>query len=269
VPEDLTNLTDVTYEVEQGLATITINRPRRLNSFRAQTIDELNMCLRAAWASGDVGVVCLTGAGDRAFCTGGDQKQRQETGDYGPSRSGLFEIDTFQRGLRDIPKPVIAAVNGYAVGGGHVLHVLCDLSIASDTAVFGQVGPKVGSFDAGFGTGYLARVIGEKRAREIWFMCRQYSARQALEWGLVNRVVPQAELMAEVRSWADEILRLSPTSLKLLKQSFNTDTEHFAALTQMAASSLAMFTDTTEAKEGINAFNEKRTPDFSPYRGAH
>lgn len=269
MPEDLTNLTDVTYEVEQGLATITINRPRRLNSFRAQTIDELNMCLRAAWASADVGVVCLTGAGDRAFCTGGDQKQRQETGDYGPSRSGLLEIDTFQRGLRDIPKPVIAAVNGYAVGGGHVLHVLCDLSIASDTAVFGQVGPKVGSFDAGFGTGYLARVIGEKRAREIWFMCRQYSARQALEWGLVNRVVPQAELMAEVRSWADEILRLSPTSLKLLKQSFNTDTEHFAALTQMAASSLAMFTDTTEAKEGINAFNEKRTPDFSPYRGAH
>ena len=269
MPEDLTNLTDVTYEVEQGLATITINRPRRLNSFRAQTIDELNMCLRAAWASGDVGVVCLTGAGDRAFCTGGDQKQRQETGDYGPSRSGLLEIDTFQRGLRDIPKPVIAAVNGYAVGGGHVLHVLCDLSIASDTAVFGQVGPKVGSFDAGFGTGYLARVIGEKRAREIWFMCRQYSAQQALEWGLVNRVVPQAQLMAEVRSWADEILRLSPTSLKLLKQSFNTDTEHFAALTQMAASSLAMFTDTTEAKEGINAFNEKRTPDFSPYRGAH
>jgi 2-ketocyclohexanecarboxyl-CoA hydrolase len=269
VPEDLTNLTDVTYEVERGLATITISRPRRMNSFRAQTIDELNMCLRAAWASGDVGVVCLTGAGDRAFCTGGDQKQRQETGDYGPSRSGLFEIDTFQRGLRDIPKPVIAAVNGYAVGGGHVIHVLCDLSIASETAVFGQVGPRVGSFDAGFGTGYLARVIGEKRAREIWFLCRQYSAQQAYDWGLVNKVVPQADLMAEVRSWADEILQLSPTSLKLLKQSFNTDTEHFAALTQMAASSLAMFTDTIEAKEGINAFNEKRSPDFSPYRGAH
>ena len=268
MPEDLTNLSDVTYEVDRGLATITINRPRRMNSFRAQTIDELNMCLRAAWASAEVGVVCLTGAGDRAFCTGGDQKQRQETGDYGPSRSGLFEIDTFQRGLRDIPKPVIAAVNGYAVGGGHVIHVLCDLSIAADTAVFGQVGPKVGSFDAGFGTGYLARVVGEKRAREIWFLCRQYSAQQAMEWGLVNKVVPQAELMAEVRTWADEILRLSPTSLKLLKQSFNTDTEHFAALTQMAASSLAMFTDTTEAKEGINAFNEKRTPDFSPFRGA-
>ena len=268
MPEDLTNLSDVTYEVERGLATITINRPRRMNSFRAQTIDELNIALRAAWASSEVGVVCLTGAGDRAFCTGGDQKQRQETGDYGPSRSGLFEIDTFQRGLRDIPKPVIAAVNGYAIGGGHVLHVLCDLTIAADTAVFGQVGPKVGSFDAGFGTGYLARVIGEKRAREIWFLCRQYSPQQAMEWGLVNKVVPQAELMAEVRAWADEILQLSPTSLKLLKQSFNIDTEHFAALTQMAASSLAMFTDTTEAKEGINAFNEKRSPDFAPYRGA-
>ena len=266
--ESLTDLSDVAYEVDNGLATITINRPDRLNSFRAQTIDELNMCLRAAWASADVGVVCLTGAGDRAFCTGGDQKQRQETGDYGPSRSGLFEIDTFQRGLRDIPKPVIAAVNGYAIGGGHVLHVLCDMTIAADTAVFGQVGPKVGSFDAGFGTGYLARVIGEKRAREIWFMCRQYSAQQAYDWGLVNGVVPQTELMAEVRSWADEILKLSPTSLKLIKQSFNIDTEHFSALTQMAGSSLALFTDTTEAKEGINAFNEKRSPDFAPYRGA-
>lgn len=265
--EDLSTMTDVTYEVDRGLATITINRPRRMNSFRAQTIDELNMALRAAWASADVGVVCLTGAGDRAFCTGGDQKQRQETGDYGPSRNGLIEIDAFQRGLRDIPKPVIAAVNGYAVGGGHVFQVLCDLSIAADTAVLGQVGPKVGSFDAGFGTGYLARVVGEKRAREIWFLCRQYSAQQAMEWGLVNKVVPASELMAEVRRWADEMLQLSPTSLKVLKQSFNTDTEHFAALTQMAASTLAMFTDTPEAQEGINAFNEKRSPDYSPYRG--
>jgi naphthoate synthase len=261
--------TDVTYEVQDGLAWITINRPERYNSFRARTVDELVLAFKRAWVSDEVGVIALTGTGEKAFCTGGDQKQRQETGDYGPSRSGLFEIDTFQRGLRDIPKPVIAAVNGYAVGGGHVIHVLCDLSIASETAVFGQVGPRVGSFDAGFGTGYLARVIGEKRAREIWFLCRQYSAQQAYDWGLVNKVVPQADLMAEVRSWADEILQLSPTSLKLLKQSFNTDTEHFAALTQMAASSLAMFTDTIEAKEGINAFNEKRSPDFSPYRGAH
>ena len=262
------NLTDVLYEVENGLATITINRPKRLNSFRSQTIDELNACLREAWSSSEVGVVCLTGAGDRAFCTGGDQKQRQETGDYGPSKSGLFEIDLFQRSLRDIPKPVIAAVNGYAIGGGHVLQVLCDLSIAADTAVFGQVGPRVGSFDAGFGTGYLARVLGEKRAREVWFLCRQYSAEQALDWGLINRIVPAADLKAEVRQWADEILQLSPTALKLCKQSFNQDTEHFAALTQMAASSLSMFTASAEAQEGINAFNEKRVPDYAPYRGA-
>jgi 2-ketocyclohexanecarboxyl-CoA hydrolase len=209
---------------------------------------------------------CLTGAGEKAFCTGGDQKQRNETGDYGPSRTGLFEIDTLHHALRDIPKPVIAAVNGYAIGGGHVLHLLCDLTIAADTAVFGQVGPKVGSFDAGFGTGYLARVVGEKRAREIWFLCRQYGAEQALEWGLVNKVVAAAELQDEVRSWADDILRLSPTALQVLKQSLNTDTEHFASVGQMAYSSLKLFTDTDEAREGITAFNEKRSPDFAPFR---
>jgi naphthoate synthase len=262
------NLTDVTYEVEDGLAWITINRPERLNSFRAQTVDELVLCLKQAWASADVGVVCLTGAGDRAFCTGGDQKQRLESGDYGPSRTGLFEIDTLHHTLRDIPKPVVAAVNGYAIGGGHVLHLLCDLTIAADTAVFGQVGPRVGSFDAGFGTGYLARVVGEKRAREIWFLCRQYDAEQALEWGLINKIVPAAELHDEVRKWAQEILRLSPTALKVLKQSLNTDSEHFAGIGQMAYTSLRMFTGSPEAQEGIAAFNEKRPPDFSPFRAA-
>jgi naphthoate synthase len=262
------DLTDVIYEIEDGLATITINRPERLNSFRARTVDELIRCLKHAWASADVGVVCLTGAGDRAFCTGGDQKQRSETGDYGPSETGLFEIETLHRTLRDIPKPVVAAVNGYAIGGGHVLHVLCDLTIASENAVFGQVGPKVGSFDAGFGTGYLARVLGEKRAREIWFLCRQYSPEQALEWGLVNKVVPADELHAEVRRWADDMLRLSPTALKVLKQSFNSDTEHFASIGQMAFSTLTLFTPSEEAQEGISAFNEKRAPDFAPYRAA-
>ena len=261
------NLTDVTFEIDNGLAWITINRPERFNSFRARTVDELIACFKRAWVSPDVGVVALTGAGERAFCSGGDQKQRAETSDYGPSESGIFEIDTLHRTIREIPKPVIAAVNGFAIGGGHVLHVLCDLTIASDNAVFGQAGPRVGSYDAGFGTGYLARVIGEKRMREIWFLCRQYSAQQALDWGLANCVVPQAELRAEVRKWADEILRLSPTALKVLKQSMNVDTEQFAALTQMAFSSLAMFTETDEAKEGIAAFNEKRAPDFSPYRG--
>jgi 2-ketocyclohexanecarboxyl-CoA hydrolase len=259
-------LTDVTYDVDHGLAWITINRPERYNSFRARTVDELVACFKRAWSSDEVGVICLTGAGEKAFCTGGDQKQRMETGDYGPSDSGLFEIDALHRVIRDVPKPVIAAVNGFAIGGGHVLHVLCDLTIAADTARFGQNGPRVGSYDAGFGTGYLARVIGEKRTREIWFLCRQYSAEQAEAWGLVNKVVPADQLRAEVRSWADEILRLSPTALKVLKQSMNIDTEHFAGIGQMAFSSLKLFGDSAEAQEGITAFNEKRAPDFSAYR---
>ncbi|AMM21850.1 1,4-dihydroxy-2-naphthoyl-CoA synthase [Frondihabitans sp. PAMC 28766] len=261
------DFTDVTYEVDNGLAWITINRPERYNSFRARTVDELILSFKKAWASDDVGVIALTGAGEKAFCTGGDQKQRAETGDYGPSESGLVEVESLHRVIRDAPKPVIAAVNGFAIGGGHVLHMLCDLTIASDNAIFGQNGPRVGSFDAGFGTGYMARIIGEKRAREIWFLCRQYSAVQAEAWGLINKVVPLDQLHAEVRQWADEILNLSPTSLKVLKQSFNTDTEHFAGIGQMAYSSLRLFGDSPEAKEGITAFNEKRKPDFAPYRG--
>jgi len=262
------DLTDVSYEIDNGLATITIARPERYNAFRAHTVDELIRCFKHAWQSAEVGVVCLTGAGEKAFCTGGDQKQRAETGDYGPSETGLFEIESLHRVIRDIPKPVIAAVNGLAIGGGHVLHVICDLTIAADHARFGQVGPKVGSFDAGLGTAYMARVIGEKRMREIWFLCRQYDAAQALEWGLVNKVVPGDELAAEVRSWADDILRLSPTALKVLKQSMNIDTEQFVGTGQMALSALVMFTESEEAKEGIAAFNEKRPPDFAPYRGA-
>lgn len=263
----MTDFEDITYEVENGLATITMNRPKRLNSFRAQTVDELVLAFKQAWGSSDVGVVALTGAGDKAFSTGGDQKQREETGDYGPSKSGLFEIDSLHRAIRDTPKPVIAAVNGFAIGGGHVLHVLSDLTIAAEHAKFGQVGPRVGSFDAGFGSSYLARVVGEKRAREIWFLCRQYTAAQALDWGLVNAVVPGDQLKAEVRKWADEIVSLSPTALKVLKQSFNQDTEQFAAVGQAAFTTLKMFTESDEAKEGIHAFNEKRKPDFSPYRG--
>jgi naphthoate synthase len=259
-------LTDVRYEVEDGLAWITIDRPDRMNAFRARTVDELIHCLKRAWASPDVGVVALTGAGERAFCTGGDQKQRAETGDYGPSESGLFEVEYMHRLIREIPKPVIAAVNGYAIGGGHVLHVICDLTIAADTARFGQTGPRVGSFDAGFGTAYLARVVGEKRAREIWMLCRQYDAETAERWGLVNRVVPAAELKAEVRAWADEILALSPTALRFVKQSFNTDTEHLAGVGQLAFSGLGLFVDSDEAREGVTAFAEKRAPDFAPYR---
>lgn len=258
---------DVTFEVENGLARIMINRPERYNSFRARTVDELVLAFKRAWVSEDVGVICLTGAGEKAFCTGGDQKQRAETGDYGPSESGLFEIESLHRVIRDVPKPVIAAVNGFAIGGGHVLHLLCDLTIAAENARFGQTGPRVGSFDAGFGTGLMARAIGEKRAREIWFLCRQYDAAQAVEWGLANKVVPADRLRQEVREWADEILKLSPTALRVLKQSFNADTEHFAGIGQLAFSSLKMFGATAEAKEGITAFNEKRPPDFSAYRG--
>ncbi len=259
-------LTDVLYEVEDGLATITINRPERMNAFRARTVDELIYVFKQAWASGDVGVVCLTGAGERAFCTGGDQKQRAETGDYGPSESGLFEVEYLHRLIREIPKPVIAAVNGYAIGGGHVLHLLCDLSIAAAGAVFGQTGPRVGSFDAGFGTGYLARVVGEKRAREIWFLCRRYDAETAERWGLVNRVVTIDDLRAEVRRWANEMLALSPTALRFLKGSFNADTEHLAGIGQLAFSGLGLFVDSEEAQEGVRAFSEKRPPDFAPFR---
>jgi 2-ketocyclohexanecarboxyl-CoA hydrolase len=261
------SFTDIKYEVENGLAWVTINRPERYNAFRAQTVDELVMAFKRAWGSDEVGAICLTGAGEKAFCSGGDQKQRMETGDYGPSQSGLFEVEALHRVIRDVPKPVIAAVNGIAIGGGHVLHVLADLTIAADTATFGQNGPRVGSFDAGLGSGYLARVVGEKRAREIWFMLRRLSAQEALEWGLVNKVVPAAKLHAEVRAWADQMLQYSPTALKVLKQSFNTDTEHMISIGNMAYTTLKLFGETEESQEGIKAFNEKRQPDFSAYRG--
>ncbi|TMD06597.1 MAG: 1,4-dihydroxy-2-naphthoyl-CoA synthase [Chloroflexi bacterium] len=230
-------LEDVRYEVEQGLAWITIDRPERLNAFRARTVDELVACFKRAWADGSVGVVCLTGAGDRAFCAGGDQKQRAETGDYGPSESGLFEVIGLHRVIRDIPKPVIAAVNGLAIGGGHVLHVLCDLTIAADHARFGQNG------------------------------CRQYDAATAERWGLVNAVVPVAELRDTVRGWADEMLAMSPTALRFLKQSFNADSEHLMGTGQVAFSGLHVFGGSEEAREGVTAFAEKRQPSFDRYRG--
>jgi naphthoate synthase len=260
------DFTDVRYEVERGLAWITIDRPERYNAFRARTVDELIRAFKAAWADANVGVVALTGAGDNAFCTGGDQKQRAETGDYGPSETGLFEVEVLHRVIRDVPKPVIAAVNGFAIGGGHVLHVVCDLTIAADGARFGQSGPRVGSFDAGFGSAYLARILGEKRAREVWFLCRQYDADTMLRWGLVNAVVPAAELRAEVRRWADEILALSPTALRFLKHSFNADSESIGGLGQLAFAGLDAFVRSPEAREGVEAFAEKRTPDFSRFR---
>ncbi|MEO8299329.1 MAG: enoyl-CoA hydratase-related protein [Burkholderiales bacterium] len=258
---------DVLYTVDNGLATIAINREKRMNSFRAETVDQLIKCFKRAWSDENVGVVCLTGAGDRAFCAGGDQKERAETGSYGKSETGLFEIQQLQRVIRDIPKPVIAAVNGLAIGGGHVLHVICDLTIAADHARFGQNGPRVGSFDAGFGTGLLARIVGEKRTREIWYLCRQYDAQTAMNWGLVNAVVPAAQLMAEVRKWADEMLAMSPTTLRFLKQSMNVDTEQFGATGALSGTGLYNFVESEEAMEGVKAFSEKRPPNFGKYRG--
>ena len=259
-------LEDVVYEVDRGLAWITINRPARFNAFRARTVDELVRCFKFAWADKAVGVIALTGAGEQAFSAGGDQKQRQETGDYGPSETGVFEIETLHRVIRDVPKPVIAAVNGVAVGGGHVLHVLCDLTIAASHARFGQSGPRVGSFDAGFGSAYLARILGEKRAREVWYLCRLYDAATMERWGLVNAVVPKEELRAEVRRWADEMLAKSPTALKVLKHSFNADSEGIAGIGTLAFDSLELFVETDEAREGYLAFNEKRSPDFAKFR---
>lgn len=253
---------DIRYEIDGPTAIITIDRPHRYNAFRGRTVEELIAAFRLAWADKAVQAVILTGAGEKAFCTGGDVKQRAETGDYGPTESGMFEIGNLHKLIRDIPKPVIAAVNGVAVGGGHVLHVLCDLSIAAETARFGQAGPKVGSFDAGFGSAYLARVVGEKRAREIWYLCRMYDAATAERWGLVNAVVPADRLLDEAKAWAAEIAEKSPTALRFLKQSFNADTDHQAGLSNLAMSALDLFTASPEGLEGAAAFAQKRPADF-------
>jgi len=253
---------DILYDKRDAVAWITINRPEVRNAFRAQTVDEMVAAFRDAWADAGVGVVVLTGAGDKAFCSGGDQKAR-DAGGYSGGAPGIgLDVASLHSVIRNIPKPVIAMVNGYAIGGGHVLHVLCDLSIAADTAIFGQTGPRVGSVDPGFGTAYLARIIGEKKAREIWYLCRQYSAQDALQMGLVNKVVPAAQLRAEVEQWCNELLEKSPTALKLAKYSFNADTDHILGITEMGFSALELYYQTAEAQEGRNAFIEKRKPEF-------
>lgn len=257
---------DILYEKRDGIATVTINRPQVRNAFRPLTVDELIAAFNDAWEDDDVGVVVLTGAGDKAFSAGGDQKARTKAGyqdDTGRYKLRVPELHTV---IRMIPKPVIAAVNGYAIGGGHVLHVICDLSIASDNAIFGQTGPKVGSFDAGFGTVFLSRIVGEKKAREIWYLCLQYSAQEALDMGLVNKVVPLADLMTETESWARRMLEMSPTALRFLKASFNQDTDWAYGLQNMAHGAVSQFYNSDEAAEGQRAFVEKRQPDFSPYR---
>ena len=234
---------DILYDKRDGVAWITINRPEVRNAFRARTVDELIAAFRLAWADGGIGVVVLTGAGDKAFCSGGDQKERSDAGYGGGSGIGL-DVASLHSVIRNIPKPVIAMVNGYAIGGGHVLQVICDLSIAADTAIFGQTGPRVGSVDPGFGTAYLARLVGEKKAREIWYLCRQYTAPEALQMGLVNKVVPPGQLRAEVEQWCRELLEKSPTALKLAKYSFNADSDHIHGITEMGFSALELYYQT-------------------------
>jgi len=255
---------DILYEVRDGVAVITINRPERRNAFRTRTVDELIDAFSAAWDDRTVGVVILTGAGDKAFCAGGDQKERDEGG-YGGSGRGM-RVQELHAIIRNIPKPVIAAVNGYAIGGGHVLHVLCDITIASSTAILGQTGPRVGSVDPGYGTAYLARVVGEKKAREIWYFCRQYTAEEALQMGLVNAVVPPEKLQETAWAWAQELLDKSPTALRLAKESFNADTDHIGGLGKVAFTALDLYYRTDEAMEGRNAFLEKRPVNFRRFR---
>ena len=256
--------TDILYEKTNGVAWITINRPETRNAFRTKTVEELTDAFVDARWDRAIGVVVLTGAGDKAFCSGGDQKERGQAG-YTPGARPM-DVEALHSAIRHIPKPVIAMVNGFAIGGGHVLHVLCDLSIAADTAIFGQTGPRVGSVDAGHGTGYLARAVGEKKAREIWYLCRQYSAQDALAMGLVNKVVPSKGLRAEVEQWCAELLQKSPTALALAKQSFNIDSEQRAGVAQLANTALGLYYGTDEALEGRNAFVEKRPVDFRKFR---
>lgn len=252
---------DLLYEKSDHVVTITLNRPEVYNAFRGQTCDELVKAFGRAGYDRDVGAIVLTGAGEKAFCTGGDQSDHD--GQYAGDRGVIgMPIDEVHSVIRDVPKPVVAKVRGYAIGGGNVLATICDLTVASDTAIFGQVGPKMGSVDPGFGTAYLARVVGEKKAREIWYLCRRYSAREALDMGLINHVVPEAQLDAEVASWCAELVQRSPTAIALAKRSFNADTESIRGIGALGMVGLSLYYGTEESAEGGAALREKRDPDF-------
>lgn len=254
---------DILYEERDGVAHITINRPEVYNAFRGETCEELIHAFNKAGWNNDIGVIVLGGAGDKAFCTGGDQKAHEGSYD-GRGVIGL-PVEELQAVIRDVPKPVIARVQGFAIGGGHVLALICDLTIASESAKFGQVGPKVGSVDPGFGTAYMTRVVGEKKAREIWYMCRRYTAQEAMDMGLCNKVVPDDKLDEEIASWCAEIMLRSPTAIAIAKQSINADSDSIKGISSLGFRALNLFYDTDEAKEGVNAFNEKRDPDFRKY----
>ena len=261
---------DIEYHVAEGIAKITINRPEKRNAFRPQTVTELIKAFDMARDDNEVGVIILTGKGDLAFCSGGDQSIRGDDGYIGDDEVaqkgiGRLNVLDLQVQIRRLPKPVIAMIAGFAIGGGHVLHVVCDLSIAADNAKFGQTGPRVGSFDGGYGSSLLSRQIGLKRAKEVWFMARQYDAKTALEWGLVNSVVPLAELEKETVNWAKEMLQHSPLSLRLLKASFNASDDGLAGIQQLAGDATLLYYMSEEAQEGRNAYKEKRKPDFGKF----
>jgi naphthoate synthase len=257
---------DIRYELAEGIAKITIDRPEVRNAFRPETLIEISDALERGREDTSVGVIILTGEGPLAFCSGGDQNVRGDSG-YVPSGAsiGRFHVTDLHVQMRRLPKPIVAMVAGYAVGGGHVLHVVCDLTIAADNARFGQTGPRVGSFDGGFGAGLLANMVGPKKAKEIWFLCRQYSAAEALDMGLVNRVVPLEELEEETVAWCREMLQLSPFSLRLMKASFNAAEDGLAGIQQLAHDANLLFYGSEEAQEGRNAYREKRRPDFGKF----
>nr|WP_264602716.1 1,4-dihydroxy-2-naphthoyl-CoA synthase [Rhodobium gokarnense] len=261
-----TDFSDILFETFEGIARITINRPHVHNAFRPETLEEIMVALQKARLDPDVGAVILCGSGTEAFCSGGDQKIRGEDGGY-KDTTGVNHLNALdlQRMIRTLPMPVVAMVAGWAIGGGNVLHLVCDLTIAADNARFGQTGPRVGSFDGGFGAGLMARTVGLKKAKEIWFLCRQYDAKQALEMGLVNAVVPLAELELETVAWCREMLVLSPTALRVLKAGFNADTDGLSGIQELAGNATALYYMTAEGQEGRNAFNEKRKPDFTRY----
>lgn len=268
------NFTDIKLETstgdDEGIAKITINRPEKRNAFRPQTVKELLIAFDLVRDDPEIGVVILTGQGDWAFCSGGDQMIRGDDGYIGDDAIadagvGRLNVLDLQIAIRRIPKPVIAMVAGYSIGGGHVLHVVCDLTIAADNARFGQTGPRVGSFDGGYGSGLLARHIGQKRAREIWYLCRQYGAEQAYDWGLVNEVVPLTDLEITTVAWAKEMLELSPLALRMLKASHNAADDGLAGVQQLAGDATLLFYMSEEGQEGRNAYKEKRRPDFTKY----
>lgn len=264
------NFTDVRYEVAEGMAKITINRPQVRNAFRPETLAELQQAFNFARDDDQIGVIIFTGAGDEAFCSGGDISVRGDDGyigsdTVGKKGIGRLNVLDLQIQIRRTPKPVIAMVAGWAIGGGHVLHVVCDITVAADNAKFGQTGPMVGSFDGGYGAGLLARHVGQKKAREIWFMCRQYDAKEALEMGLVNTVVPVKELEAETVSWAREMLRHSPMALRLLKAGLNATDDGLAGVQQLAGDATLLFYLTEEGQEGRDAYKEKRPPNFDKF----